>query len=706
MRNLQRLFHPRGVAVIGASTNPVRIGGAPVMALSQYGFKGRIYPVNPKYADIDGLRCYDDVSEIEGPCDLAVLAVPAKATAAALRACGEKGIPFAVVLSGGYRETGADGAALEADLKSALAEGGLRMVGPNCQGVINLHDRMYATFGAIANEPDMRTGPVSMVFQSGGFGFTITLLCEENGIGFRYLVSSGNETDLTTPEIIDAYLDDPQTKIAFALIEGVADGRALQDAGRKGVALGKPVIVWKIGNSETGARAAASHTANMTGSYDIYRAAFRQAGILEVQDVEQLRDLFAVFGAGRLPEGDGVAVISITGGSGIAFADRAAVGGMRLPDLGEATTGALQDVVPVFGSVRNPVDVTANLFNQVESFTNTVELVLNDPAVDQLCLLMASVGGKIAAEAARAIVEAAAPSDKPVVIAWSARRHSAEEAYRIFEEAGIPIVPTPVRAADAAAALWRFAQAWLRVPGELSPPSQQAPSAKPDLLPDAATLDERASKEWLAACGIPVTQDRLVRPGENPANALKGLRFPLVVKLLSPDIAHKSDVGGVRVNIRDDGALREAMAGIIADVRRAQPKARIEGILVSEMATGQETLVGVVNDAVFGPTVAFGLGGVFAEVLRDITYRVAPFDAATARAMIAELRGRAVFDGVRGSAPLDVDALGELLAAVSRFAWDNRDRIAELDINPLFVGRQGKGVVAADALIVLKQGAG
>ena len=595
---------------------------------------------------------------------------------------------------------GPDGAALDAAVREALAESGVRMIGPNCQGVLNLPDRLYATFGAIAAEPDMRGGSVSMVFQSGGFGFTIALLCEENGTGFRYLVSSGNETDIKTPELLDAFLDDPETAVAFAMIEGVDDGRALQAAGRRGLAMGKPVIVWKIGNSETGARAAASHTANMTGQYDIYQAAFRQAGIVEVRDVEAAQDLFAVFRAGKLPKGDGVAVITITGGSGIAFADRAVEGGLRLPALSDATTARLKEIVPVFGSVANPVDVTANLFNQIDNFTDAVEVVMNDPNVDQLCVLMASVSGKTATAAAKAVVKTAAASEKPVSVAWSARRERAADAYRVLEAAAIPIIPTPVRAADAAAALYRFAAARERLghraevvataPGEVTLPAV------------SGTLDEAAGKALLAAYGVPVTRDRIVRLGDDPSAVAQGLAFPLVAKLLSPDVAHKTDIGGVRLDIQNPDALDAAVAEIVLNARKSRPDARIDGVLVSEMVSGEQCLVGIINDAVFGPTVAFGLGGIFAEVLRDVTYRVAPFDPAEALDMIGELRGRALFDGVRGGGALDVGALAEAVAAVSRLAWDLRGRLAELDVNPLFVRPDGQGVVAADALVVLR----
>lgn len=699
MGALERLFQPRGVAIVGASTDPVRVGGAPVKALAEYGFAGSIYPVNPKYDEIQGLKCYGDVSEIPGPCDLAIIAVAAAATPDVLRACGEKKIPYAVVLSGGYRESGTDGAALEAEVRQVLAETGIRMIGPNCQGVINLTDRMYATFGAIAAEPDMRAGRIAMAFQSGGFGFTIALLCEQQGVGFRYLVSGGNETDIKTPELLDAFLDDAETKVAFAMIEGVDDGRALQRVGRRGLSTGKPVIVWKIGNSETGARAAASHTANMTGQYDIYQAAFRQAGIVEVRDVEQLQDLFFAFEAGRLPAGNRVAVITITGGSGIAFADRAVEGGLELPSFDAATTEALEKIIPVFGSTGNPVDTTANLFNQVENFTSAVSHVINDPNVDQLAVLMASVSGPTAEAAAQAVVGAAEASGKPVTVAWSARRERAAAAYAVLEDAGIPIVPTPVRAADAAATLSEFAARQRRLADRLD---MDCPSVDVDLPPDAGALDEVTGKALLAAYGIPVTEDRIVHLGDDPARVAEGLSYPLIAKVLSPDIAHKTDVGGVRANLRDADALAEAVGEIVLAARHARPDAQIDGVIVSEMVSGAEVLVGVINDAVFGPTIAVGLGGIHTEVLRDITYRVAPFDTDEAHAMLGELRARALFDGVRGGPALDVDALAEAVSALSRLAWNHRGRLAELDVNPLFVRPKGQGIVAADALVVLK----
>ena len=329
--SFERLFHPRGIAIIGASADLSRISGQPIKALKGAGYKGGIYPVNPKYPELHGLKCYPDAVSIDEPCDLAIVAVPAAAVAAAIRDCGRAGIPFAVVLTAGFRETGAEGRTLEEELKRTVAESGVRVVGPNCQGLLSLHDRVWAAFGSVADETDFRPGSVSCAFQSGGFGYGIVNLAEAQGLGFRYCVSSGNETDIDMPELLSAFLDDPGTSIAFAYLEGTPDARRLLDVGRKSLETGKPVMIWKAATTEAGIKAAASHTANMTGSADLYRAALRQAGLIEVDDVEPIVDIAKVFAQGRLPKGNRVGVLSISGGSSIVYADAAVKGGLTLP---------------------------------------------------------------------------------------------------------------------------------------------------------------------------------------------------------------------------------------------------------------------------------------------------------------------------------------------------------------------------------------
>lgn len=713
--SFEALFQPRGIAVVGASADLSRIGGQPIQALKAAGYAGRIYPVNPKYEAIAGLPCVPSIGTIPGPCDLAVVAVRADAAIDAVRACGAKGIGFAVILSGGFRETGAEGRALEAALVEAARESGVRLIGPNCQGMLAVHDHVFAVFGSISGETAVAPGAVSMCFQSGGMGFAIVTLCDMQGIGFRHCVSTGNEADVKTPELLDALLDDPGTDLVCTYVEGVGDGRALMAAGEKALRLGKPLLLWKGGKTETGARAAASHTANLTGGYDVFRAACRQAGIIEVEDVDEIVDLVRAFSAGRLPQGPNVGVIGISGGTGIVFADAAIARGLALPDFRAGTLQRLSRVIPSFGSVANPADVTASVFNDVAVLTEAIEAVLADPGVDQLCLLLASAPDPVASQVAQAVIAAGARTAKPILVGWSVRRARAEHGYALLEAARIPILPTPVRLARAAAGLARYGA--LRAGLAAAPrPVADAPAVDASMAdasaPDASVmdlpaaggaLDEAAGKRLLAAYGIATPKEVFVPAGADLGAATQGLAFPLAVKVVSPDIAHKTEAGGVALRLRDGDALAAAAARVAANARAYAPDARIRGVLVSEMVEDAlEVLVGVVNDPSFGPTVVVGLGGVLTEVLRDVAYRVAPCDAPTVRAMLDELRGRALFDGVRGGPALDLDALVDAVVAVSRLAWDLRGRVREVDINPLFVRPRGKGVAAADALVVLE----
>jgi acetyltransferase len=694
--SFERLFHPRGIAIIGASADLSRISGQPIKALRSAGYRGGIFPVNPKYPEMHGLRCYPDAASIAEPCDLAIVAVPAAAVAAAIRDCGKAGIPFAVVLTAGFREAGAEGRALEAELKRTAAEAGVRVVGPNCQGLLSLQDRVWAAFGSVADETDFRPGSVSCAFQSGGFGYGIVNLAEAQGLGFRYCVSSGNETDIDMPELLAAFLDDPGTSAVFAYMEGTPDARRLLDVGRKSLKTGKPVMIWKAANTEAGIKAAASHTANMTGSADLYRAGLRQAGLIEVDDVEPIVDIAKVFAQGRLPNGNRVGVLSISGGSSIVYADAGVKGGLTLPPFSPATVASLRKVVPAFASPENPADVTASFFNNMGMLTEALGIVLADPNIDQLSILLASISGPSAARACEAIAAAAATSDKPVHVAWSGRHAKSQEAVAALTGARVPFLTTPVRLARAAAALARFAEDRRRLlprrPPEVAVPAGLA------LPAGAVTLNEAESKGVLAAFGIPTAREVLVPSGADVAAATADLKPPFAVKILSRDIAHKTEAGGVRLRVTR-GALGDAVRIVTANAAQAVPGARIDGVLVSEMAEGVETLIGILNDASFGPVVAFGLGGVLTEVLKDVTYRVAPFDLDTARDMISDLRGARLLDGYRGRPAVDKEALARVLVSAAQMASALGDRLKEADINPLFVGPTG--VVAADALVVL-----
>lgn len=696
--SLTKLLNPRGIAVIGASADFSRPGGQTIRVLLERGYAGGIHPVNPKYDEIGGLKCYAAIGDVPQPCDVAVIALPAAHVPGAVADCGRAGVHHAVVLGGGFREGGEAGIALEKKMLAYAREHGVRLIGPNCLGLVNVTLQAYAAFGSITRPPYLKSGAVSAVIQSGGFGNSLVLRCAAAGIGFRYVVASGNEADIGTPELIDAFVDDTETRVILAYIEGLGDGRAFLAAARRALAAGKPVVVWKAGNTRQGMKAAASHTANMAGGYDIYRAAFQEVGIVEVGDMEEAADFVKALLDQPLARGTHACVMGGSGGSAVVFSDAADACGITLAPLGEATMATLRDNLPGIASLENPVDYAAGFISEAtrQKFENAVDAVLADPNIHQLGLLFATVTGKTGTHGALALVAAARRHGKPVFVFSSVPRDTAPEMFDILEAGGIPILRSASRVARAMAVSAAYARA-----RKLQHPAVDVPAPRVDLPQTRGALDEHASKTLLAACGVPVTQDRLFPPAV--IDTTDALPYPVALKIVSPDIAHKSDVGGVALAIPDAAALKAASAAMLATIRERVPQAKLTGLLVSPMArSGVETIVGIVNDPVFGPVVAFGLGGVYAETLRDVSYRLAPFDEAAARDMIGDLRSAAIFGGLRGRPPCNVDALARTLAAVSRLAWTYRDRIAELDVNPLLVGCSGEGVIAVDALLVLR----
>lgn len=696
--DFQYLFEPRSIAVVGVSDDAARPGSQAVRALMNNGYAGKIFPVNPKYQQFEGLRCYGSVAEIDEPIDLVVVGVPAAGVLPVLEASVEKHVPFAVVLSGGFRESGPEGIEREQRMLALARNGGMRIIGPNCLGFANIHSNVYAAFGSITREPKLNRGGVSLVTQSGGFGYSLALACSAAQIGFRHVIATGNETDIDTVQLIDALLDDPETRIIVAYIEGTGDGRALLDVGRRAMAAGKPVLLWKGGVTEQGARAAASHTASMTGTYDFYRALFKQTGIVEISEIHETVDYLKALAGAKYPRGNGVAVMGVSGGSAIVFADAGEPQGLSLCELDPQTQQKLQAVVPNIGAVHNPIDLTAGYFsrNNEEKLATAVQAVLDDPNVQAVCVNLATTGKAGSLVAAEVLARVAATATKPIVVFSSAPASEIGDALARFDDAKIPVLPSPSRAAKAIAMLARYEQAKHRVARERAMSSVGAPLAA-RIEVSSSALSEIESKKILAAAGIPVTKDVIVSKVDGAV--YDDLKAPFVVKVVSADIPHKTEVGGVKVGIQTRSELERAIDEVLASARKHVPSARIDGVLVSEMVRGGfELIAGVVNDIVFGPVVVVGAGGIYAELLGDLACRLAPFDEKTAREMLDELQCRRIMDGARGGPALDVDAIAAALAALSRFAWENREAVEEIDINPLFA--LPSGVVAADALIV------
>ena len=697
--DLSRLLNPHGVAIVGASTDLSRIGGQPIKLLTEYGYTGQIYPVNPKYSEIKGLTCYPDVSAVPQPCDVALIAVSGPLVPGAIEQCGKTGIPFAVILSAGFGEAGEAGRELNDKLLAAIDRSGVRVVGPNCLGVMNLDASFRLGFGGTLQLKTLKAGPIAMVTQSGGFGFGVVAVGCYHGLGFNHVVSTGNEVDLTSLDWMEHLIERDDVEILTVFLEGTTEGRRLRRIGDRALELGKPILIWKVGNTEIGSKAATSHTARLTAGYELFRTAFREGGFVEVQDVDDLVDYCKAFRARKLPKGNGVGVMTLSGGAGVLLADRCHARGLRLPRLTDATREKLRGIVVAYASIENPIDTTAQGYNDnFASYTNTMREVLADANID--AIVARSPRGAVAQTWAEGLVEMLKGVDKPLLLNWPTSPDDNRPAMNFLEEHGVPCMLAPGRTVDALAALNDFAGKKRSFDARRARGSQRpvAPQALP--LQGSGTLGEHASKDILKAYGIPVTGEQLLSPAAVDALTAPPLPFPLAVKIESADIPHKTEAGVIRLHINTLDGLKQAAREVLAAAKAYKADARIDGVLVQQMASGEEIIVGAVNDPHFGPVIAVGLGGVFTEIMHDVTHRFAPFDAVTAKEMIHDIKGVKLLQGYRGKPACDIDALADVLARLSLLAADHQDRIAEIDINPLFVN--ANGVMAADALVVLK----
>ena len=690
---LQQLFNPSAIAIVGASHDIRRPGGFALHALTEYGYRGAVYAVNPRHTELNGRPCHPGVKSLPGPCDLAIIALPAANVPAALDECGEARIPFAIVLSAGFREIGDKGAELQAQLEAAIKRSGVRVVGPNCLGVLALPQRMYAGFGALFRNPGWRRGPIAMVSQSVGFAYSIVSSCQEAGLGIDYVVSTGNEAGLGMLDFVEHFLATGDVRLIAIYLEGLNDGRRLRDLGRRALEAGTPIAVWKVGNTKTGSRAAVSHTANLTEDYDFYRDAFAEGGFVEVREIYDLIDAAKAFRSRKLPRGRRVAVVTTSGGAGVLLADRCEEAGLELPALTPESVSRLGALVPAFASLANPVDLTAALAQTEPQFTAAMRHVIEDDNVD-LAILRSYPGSDVKSWADHLIAYAAS-CPKPLLVSLSGTRYQAAEWARQLEDAGVPCFETPSGAVSAAAMLCDFGER-MRHAARARKPSRNTARVDCERPGNAVALDEHQAKRWLERYGVP-TPRRVFVALDAPLPAFE-LSFPVVAKIVSPDIPHKTEAGGVRVGVRRQ-ELEPALKQLLDNALRYKPGARIDGFIVEEQAQGVEMIVGALNNASFGPLVLVGMGGIHAEIFRDVARRYAPVDVDTAREMVRGLKAARVLQGYRGAPPCDIDALCDIIARVSWMIADHEASVSEIEINPLMVGVQNRGARAVDAIV-------
>ena len=696
---MRALLAPRSIAVIGASRTERTMGNQVMRNLVQQGFTGAVYPVNPKAKAVCSVRAYPRISDVPDPVEMAVIVVPREIVLDVAEECAEHGVKGLVVISAGFRELGAEGAARERRLLEIVRKHDMRMVGPNCMGIINAHPDvlMNATFA-----PYMPPfGHAGFVSQSGALGLTVIDSAREYGIGIAQFVSVGNKADVSGNDLLEAWEHDPDVKVILMYVENFGNPAKFLGIARR-ITATKPIIVLKSGRTRSGAQAATSHTGALAANDVAVDALLSQAGVLRAGSIEELFDMAMAFEASAKPRGRRVAVVSNAGGPGILAADAMEANGLELVAPGDRAVAEIAPLLPPGVAVHNPLDLIASA--TPEGYRRAMGSLLRDPSIDAVIPMWIPPLGVDQEAVAEAIVQSARETpDKPVMAVMMGRQGLPEWRARLHR-AGIPTYTFPESAARGLAALNRHREA-AESPRETASPLQVDRARASALLAtarregrDRLTTDQALT--LLDAYGVKTTPARHAATREDAIASAEAIGFPVAMKVESRDVSHKSDVGGVVLRIANAKEAAAAYDSIVKSVSAKQPKARIDGVLVARMESGgRETIVGMARDPSFGPLVMFGLGGIYAEVLRDVVFRLAPLTPGDARAMTDNIRGKALLDGVRGQPPVDLAALHDAIRRVAQLAVDMPD-IAEIDVNPLLVSETG--AVAADARVVLK----
>ncbi|MGY8526015.1 acetate--CoA ligase family protein [Paracidovorax citrulli] len=716
MADLHSLLYPQSIAVIGASTQPEKVGGMPVRLLRELGYAGRLYPVNPSATEVQGLPAYASLADIGEPVDLAIVAVPASAGDGVMDQLAANGTRAAVVFTAGYAEAGEEGVRMQEGLARRAHDAGVMLLGPNCLGAMNLRERVFATFSPVPLGGLPPAGQVGLVSQSGAFGAYAFALAREAELGLSHWVTTGNEAGLQVADVIAWLAEDPNTSVILAYLEGCRDGARMRQALAAARAAGKPVVIAKVGTTAAGARSAQSHTASLTGEDAVYQAVFDAYGVHRARTLEEFFRLGYVLSRGRRParwhrrnglDASAVAalgIVTVSGGVGILMADRAEELGLPLPEMPEAAARELRTAVP-FASTANPIDVTGQVVSQPRVFMDAIESVATSGTYGSVAAFLA--GGlnapKLWPELQRT-VQTLAEDASAAPLLLSCIVDAERRAW--LEARGCLVFREPAHAVEAVATLARAAALGERdVASESEPVSEAIPGLLHEAGPDAPALSEYEAMRLLSDAGVPVMQHELAHTAKDAVQIANRIGFPVAVKLCSREILHKSDVGGVALDLADEGAVRDAFARMeqaVAGARSANgTPVRFEGVLVAQMVRGWgEVMVGVRRDPVFGLVALTGIGGTAVEIFRQTACGLAPLSLPQARAMLCDSRVASLFEGHRGHPRVDLDGAARVLVNVSQLAARLGDRLDTLEINPFIV--TATGLVAADAVVTLR----
>ncbi len=699
---LAPFFNPTGVAIVGASHDPTKLGYGLSRNLVQSGYRGTIHLVNVKGGTLLGRTVYHSLAQVPDPVDLAVLLIPAQFMPQAIRECGERGIHAAIVAAGGFRETGPKGQALEEKCLTIAQSYGIRLIGPNCIGLLDTHLPIDTTF---LSPPGPTPGDVAFISHSGAICAAVIDWARGQGFGISRLVSLGNQVDVNETDVLAPVASDPHTSVLTLYLEGVSDGRRFVEEARN-VTRQKPIIALKVGRFASGRRAVASHTGALAGQENAFNAAFRRAGVIRVETSEELFDWARALAWCPLPSGRNVAVLTNSGGPGVTAADALEANGLKLAELSPDTVNALRQMLPPSASFQNPVDMLASAAPQ--DYANCLRILLSDPQVDSAMVILPPPPMHTAGGVAKAVIPVIYTADKPVVIALMGER-LIQEAVEHFRAARVPDYRFPERAAAALAILVERAES-LAHAQNLDETAYQAADLRPEIVKaligehvstEDGFLPQETVQQILAAYGIPAPETVLVRTEKQAQEQARRLGFPLALKVASPDIPHKSDVNGVLLNLMDEQAVLTGFRQVIENAHRARPEAEILGAHLQQMIpTGQEVIIGAVQDAQFGALAMFGSGGTEVEGLKDVAFGLAPLPLQEAEQMLSSTWAGRKMAGYRNLPPADRETTLDILLRLAQLAADF-PQLTEIEINPLRVLKDGQGAYAVDARIRL-----
>ncbi|SES64564.1 acetyltransferase [Methanococcoides vulcani] len=692
---LEKLFEPTSVAVIGASRTKGKVGRAVLDNLIE-SYKGEIIPINPKADEILGLRCYPTILDAPNAAELAVVVLPAAMVPDALEKCGLADVSNVVVISAGFKESGIEGAKLERRCADIVRKYGMRMVGPNCLGIIDTGSGLNASFAASM----AKKGNIAMMSQSGAICTATLDWADARGVGFSKFISLGNKADLSENDFLLEMADDDSTSVIAAYLEGVKDGPKFMEIARE-VSHKKPIVVVKSGRTAVGSRAVSSHTGTLAGSDEAYNAAFAQSGVMRADSVEQMLDYIRAFSSQPVPDGKNIAIVTNAGGLGILTADACHYAGLSLSSFDESTIDRLREMLSPAANFYNPVDVLGDAHSDIYGYA--LETILDDPNVDGIIVLTSPQAMTDVKSIAEVVAEKAVASRKPILCSFVGGTRI-EEGEDILDQNHIPNFAFPERAVSSMAALCNYGVIRKRV--HLEPENINADKESVSSILKKARSEKRhtlglESFDILKAYGIPTVGTSNVKTLQEAIDASEEMGYPVVMKVLSSDISHKTDVGGVRIGLKDRDDVERAYHTMMSDVRRYIPNAVISGVQIQKMVTGgKEVIIGMNRDVQFGPLLMFGLGGTYVEVLKDVSFSVAPIGKDISRKMLSSIKTYPILTGVRGESPSDINSIVDTLCKVSQLVMDFSE-ILEFEINPLMVLPEGQGCVAMDIRLTL-----